>query len=77
MACQADDATFPSLLAHNMRGTAACIGARGLAERAKSLELACERSATDAEREALLDEAVCALQPVLRELADLELDAAA
>jgi len=77
MACHGTDAALPRRLAHNLRGTAACIGARALAECAKALELACERGAADAERETLLDEAVCALQPVLRELAGLELDAVA
>lgn len=76
-ACQGGDAALPRRLAHNLRGTAACIGARELAERARMLEHACERSAEDAEREALLGEAVRALKPVLRELAELELEAAA
>ncbi|HEY1141143.1 MAG TPA: PAS domain S-box protein, partial [Lysobacter sp.] len=76
-ACHGTDAALPRRLAHNLRGTAACIGARELAERAKALELACERSAAAAERDTLLDEAVRALQPVLRELAELEMDAAA
>jgi len=76
-ACLGADAALPRRLAHNLRGTAACIGARELAERAKALELACERCAADAERDALRDEAVCALEPVLRELAGMELEAAA
>jgi len=76
-ACLGADAALPRRLAHNLRGTAACIGARELAERAKALELACERCAADAERDALRDEAVSALEPVLRELAGMELEAAA
>lgn len=76
-ACHGDDAALPRRLAHNLRGTAACIGARELAERAKALELACERRAAESERDDLLAGVMAALQPVLAELADSDLQAAA
>ncbi|MDI9239920.1 response regulator [Lysobacter sp. LF1] len=76
-ACGDADAMLPRRLAHNLRGTAACIGAREVAERARVLEEACERNAASADIAELVTGAVVALQPVLEELRATEMQVAA
>ncbi|GAA5073395.1 response regulator [Lysobacter panacisoli] len=76
-ACGSDDPTAPRRLAHDLRGTSACIGARGVAERAKELEEACEAGAPQAQVAELLDRTLEALRPVLEDLTVSELQSAA
>jgi len=76
-ACQSADATAPRRLAHDLRGTAACIGAREVAEQARALEEACEAGAARQEIDGLVERTLVALRPVLGGLASLEVQAAA
>jgi signal transduction histidine kinase/CheY-like chemotaxis protein/HPt (histidine-containing phosphotransfer) domain-containing protein len=71
-ACASSDPAAPRRCAHNLRGTAACIGAREVAERARLLEEACEAGASQARLDELMARTLAALRPVLEGLSTLQ-----
>ncbi|WP_197047245.1 response regulator [Paucibacter sp. KBW04] len=67
-ALRAADASAPQRLAHTLKGTAGTVGARAVEAAAAGLEKACAQNRPEAELQALLDQTLAALQPVLQGL---------
>jgi len=59
------DSTAAQRCAHTLRGTAATIGAKGVQAAAEALEQACRQRASDAQIDALLQQVLAALDPVI------------
>ncbi len=65
------DSTAAQRCAHTLRGTAATIGAKGVQAAAEVLEQACQQQASDEQIDALLQQVLAALDPVIAGLRSL------